>query len=456
MLIAVIPFRNRDDVIQTILKYQDRVDGFEIRWDYASIIQIQDINALRKASPRKLIYTLRRSDQGGYYQKSEAERFKDLVTLCQGKPDYLDLEWDVPNSWIEHIRKDYPNVKLIGSYHHFKSTPDVAPNFFDDCFDVIKVATFCNSSLDALRLLNWQKQMTRPSIFLGMGELSSFSRPLGPIFGRYFDYAAISNNDILIPGQLTVDEMLKTYRYRNINLKTRIYALIGAPINASIGHQFHNRIFGEQDLNAVYVKLLIKPEELLCFFQLISEFPFDGLSVTMPLKKLVNSFVEDKMPQVGALNTLKYEDGRWIGINTDGEGAIRALGQRFSKVFILGAGGAACALSYAFIERGTEVSVWNRRSYSNLGFPVVDEFPRNHDYDLLINTLPDEVYKNHEFLEKVAHWLKPGMSVMDINYQNSTVFLDKIVHLPVFIVPGLKMFIEQALLQQAFWFGKVK
>lgn len=452
MLIAVIAFKNISDVIQTILRFQDRVDGFEIRWDFLEEIRSEDVQLIRRLCRVSLIFTLRRMDQGGQYHDSEFERYHEWLILCSGQPDFIDLEWDVPISWIKNIRQSFPNIKIIGSYHDFSGTLDAPSIQFHSLFDVIKVATFCHSSLDALKLLHWQQQEKRPSIFIGMGESSQFLRPLGPIFGRYFDYAATSQDAAVVPGQLTVDELLNTYCYRDLNRNTRIYALIGSPIESSLGHQYHNWMFSEKAINAVYVKINLNIFELEAFFPSIVDLPFDGFSVTMPLKKAVRTYVEDRMSDVGALNTLKREDGCWIGINTDGEGAIQALGDSFSKVFILGAGGAGCALAHAFLKRGRDVCIWNRTPYSNFKCTILNEFPEYQDYDLLINTLPDKVYQeNPDLLEKISLWVKPGMTVMDINYQNSTQFLKMVKYRQLNMVSGLQMFIEQAKLQQSFW-----
>ena len=448
MLIAVIPVHDVSEALKLINVYQSRVDGFELRWDYDTKCHLPDIQAIRASTRLPLIFTLRRQDQGGRYVHDEQQRFQDMLKLCEGHPDYVDLEWDVPKNWLITIRQRYPNLKIIGSYHHFENATFIFP---DDDFDIIKVAVYCHSSLDALKLLQVQKNASKPSIFIGMGPSSTFIRPLGPIFGRLFDYASVSECNAVVEGQLSVDELLDVYRYRDINEHTRIYGLIGYPIEASLGHLYHNQAFIKNNVNAVYVKIPIKLSEVQSFFELIQSLPFDGLSVTMPLKKAVCSMVSNLDSKMQAINTLKRINDQWFGINTDGEGAIQAIGDKLSNTFILGAGGAAFAIAQALIAKGVEVVAYNRTPYDNLGFKVIHQFPEDN-YGLVINTLPDDVYQdNPELLKAVLDWIKPGMAVMDVNYQKEGVFLKAIQQLDVEIIWGVEMFYAQAQLQLKYW-----
>ncbi len=448
MLIAVIPVHDVSEALRLISAYQSRVDGFELRWDYVKECLLPDIQAIRGATNLPLIFTLRRQDQGGRYVHDEQQRFQDVLKLCEGHPEYLDLEWDVPKNWITTIRQRYPNLQIIGSYHHFENATFILP---DEDFDIIKVATYCHSSLDALKLLQLQKKASKPSIFIGMGTVSTFIRPLGPIFGRFFDYASVSECNAVVEGQLSVDELLDIYRYRDINQHTRIYGLIGYPIEESLGHLYHNQAFIKNIVNAVYVKIPLKLSELQSFFDYIQSFPIHGLSVTMPLKKAVCSMLSNLDSKIQAINTLKRMNGQWFGINTDGEGAIQAIGDKLSNTFILGAGGAAFAIAQALIAKGVEVVAYNRTPYNNLGFKVIHQFPEDN-YDLVINTLPDKVYQeNPELLKAVLDWIKPGMAVMDINYQKEGIFFKSIQQLDVKIIWGVEMFYAQAQLQLKYW-----
>ncbi len=66
-----------------------------------------------------------------------------------------------------------------------------------------------------------------------------------------------------------------------------------------------------------------------------------------------------------AVNTVKNENGKLLGFNTDGVGAMSALREngvepKGKKVMLLGAGGAARAIAFALAEQAAELSILNR------------------------------------------------------------------------------------------------
>src|SRR5207302_2117122 len=77
---------------------------------------------------------------------------------------------------------------------------------------------------------------------------------------------------------------------------------------------------------------------------------FVGGNLTMPHKIAECAFMhelDDNARRVGAVNTIKLENAKLRGYNTDGKGFARAIRQEFAvdlrdlRVMILGSGGAA-------------------------------------------------------------------------------------------------------------------
>ncbi len=98
---------------------------------------------------------------------------------------------------------------------------------------------------------------------------------------------------------------------------------------------------------------------------------FAGCNVTVPHKEAAFAMADEKEASaraVGAANTLWLEDGRLHAANTDTYGYmtylnLRAPGwqRRDAPVSILGAGGAARAIVFGFLEAGVgEIRVFNR------------------------------------------------------------------------------------------------
>jgi len=137
-------------------------------------------------------------------------------------------------------------------------------------------------------------------------------------------------------------------------------AVIGYPISHSKSPLIHNYWIKRCGLKGSYEALEIEPEDLeRSIHDMISE-GYNGFNVTVPHKKNVMTFcdeIEEIALNVGAVNTVKVQDGKLIGTNTDVYGFIQNLKAEYpdfslagKKAFIIGAGGAARAALYGFLQ----------------------------------------------------------------------------------------------------------
>ena len=92
-----------------------------------------------------------------------------------------------------------------------------------------------------------------------------------------------------------------------------------------------------------------------------------GCGVSMPFKLEVLPYLDEVDPlagRIGAVNTVVNEGGRLIGYNTDAWGARRAFEEvcplAGCRVLVLGAGGAARAVAFAFVSAGAHLTIANR------------------------------------------------------------------------------------------------
>src|SRR5436189_4315401 len=100
MLMAVIPVRDYHTARQQIQTASRMADGIELRLDYLSPLDHAVVAALRTEFDLPMLFTLRKASQGGHYQGSEAKRLQNILTLCEAGPDYLDLQQEVPSSFL--------------------------------------------------------------------------------------------------------------------------------------------------------------------------------------------------------------------------------------------------------------------------------------------------------------------------------------------------------------------
>lgn len=469
MLIAVIPIKDYKLAHQHTLAIQSNAQGIELRLDYLDKLDFKKIDTLRKQITIPVIFTLRKKSQGGLYQQDEEQRLKDILQLCQLNPDFLDLEYDVPNTFLYEIKLQYPNIKLICSYHNFEYTPDslqtILYSIKNSYSDSYKIATYANKTLDALKMLEFIKIFKNQFSLTGicMGEAGQCTRILGPIVGNAFNYASASQFESTASGQFTIDELLSIYSYDQLTPQSNIYALLGNPIHLSLGHILHNLAMRLLKKNAVYIKLQVSQDELSDVLKKCRQLCFSGFSITMPLKENILPLLDTVETESGAVNTIALYNNKYMGYNTDGEGVIAVLAEKMDlskqRIIILGAGGAARAIAYALVRHKAKVIILNRtldkalQLANELGCEGYDlNQIKNLTYTFILNTLPDNIYADSNWLQSSD--LLPKTYAMDIVYQPViTGFLRIAKSANCICIPGYEMFIHQALLQIKKWFN---
>jgi len=117
-----------------------------------------------------------------------------------------------------------------------------------------------------------------------------------------------------------------------------------------------------------YLALPLPPD---VFAETVAALPaagFRGVNVTIPHKEAALALADEASPaarEIGASNTLVFDDGRIVAENTDAPGLLAALGPGRSpagrRALVLGAGGSARAVVWALRRAGAaQVLVWNR------------------------------------------------------------------------------------------------
>ncbi len=473
--IATIANNDIEIIKKQISQSTPLADAIELRLDYCDKIDIEQIKQIRVNITLPVIFTLRKKSQGGIIEIEEEERLNLIVQLASLHPDYLDIEYDVPKKWLKTLHQNFPQIKLIGSYHNFTETPQNLSYLLETLsqpeFFAVKIATFANNICDTLRLLIFLKNHHQKYrlIALAMGEYGQISRILAPIFGGFATYACIDQVNATAPGQMTLQEINEIYRLHQLNTNTAIYALLGDPISQSPGHVFHNQAFSRLNQNAVYVKCRIQSENLAEAMSLIRNLPFHGMSITIPHKETIIPFLDQLQGDAAQLkiaNTIKVEKELYFGYNTDITGAETVLVKQIAPLknrqcLILGAGGSAKALAYMLLKNNAKVTLCNRtleraRIFSEkFGGQAIDFamlFKQKHfPYDLVINTLPAPAY-----LEQCANWKIPvkcdGVAMDIILKPLETAFLKMAQAAGWKTITGDALFNAQALDQLKIWF----
>ncbi|GAA0712510.1 shikimate dehydrogenase [Dokdonella soli] len=148
------------------------------------------------------------------------------------------------------------------------------------------------------------------------------------------------------------------------------YAVFGQPIAHSLSPRIHTLFAAQFGIALDYRAIEAGRED---FVQVLDAFARNGgrgANVTLPLKEDAAALCaecSERARRCGSVNTLLRVGDMWHGDSTDGAGLLRDLREhhdfdpRDQRILLLGAGGAARAAAFAFIDAGAaELVIANR------------------------------------------------------------------------------------------------
>lgn len=144
--------------------------------------------------------------------------------------------------------------------------------------------------------------------------------------------------------------------------------LIGDPVSHSLSPKLHGAMLRTLGIDGTYETVKVRAGEAAAFLDAARAGAYHGFNVTMPHKRALFELADeltDAARRVGAVNTVRIENGRAIGHNTDGTGFLRSIERHTAAAgnktaVVLGAGGAARSAALALADAGWQVRVVNR------------------------------------------------------------------------------------------------
>lgn len=153
-------------------------------------------------------------------------------------------------------------------------------------------------------------------------------------------------------------------------------AIIGWPVGHSRSPLIHNHWLAAAGRAPNYVAHPIDPnDDFRAALEGMAAEGFIGANVTIPHKEAAFAAMDEvsvAAQSLGAVNTISFKQGRFMGANTDGDGfllgletamdqAVSAAGWRDRPALVLGAGGAARAIIAALGRAGIgDIRLTNR------------------------------------------------------------------------------------------------
>lgn len=245
-------------------------------------------------------------------------------------------------------------------------------------------------------------------------------------------------------------------------------AVLGHPVGHSRSPAMHGAALSELGLadEWTYEAIDLVPDE---FERRVREMPgegFVGANVTVPHKGAALALADtlsETAREIGAANTLSFEDGEVRADNTDAQGLLEALPAPVAgkRALVLGAGGAARAAVWTLVREGAEVAVWNRTPLraehlcAELGGAPVAT-PEQGSYDLIVNTSAAGLHGEDPFAELplAPSGFAAGQVVADLVYgERPSPLLAAAEAAGAATVDGIEVLVRQGALSLRIWTG---
>jgi len=256
-----------------------------------------------------------------------------------------------------------------------------------------------------------------------------------------------------------------------ISGKTKIIGIFGYPIEHTLSPLMHNSAFDALGLDIRYIAFKVSPDDLRDAVKAIKALNLLGVNITIPHKEKIIpllDMVDDEASFIGAVNTVVHADGKLHGYNTDGRGFINSLSEEGisyegKRILIIGAGGAARAISYCLSEQSKSLHLYdidtskaeslvNDLSKFRKGVYLLHDLREIGWQDMIINATPLG-WKDDDPLPFDKELISPNMVVCDLVYKN-TRLLKEAKSRGAKTLNGSGMLLWQGVLAFELWTGK--
>jgi 3-dehydroquinate dehydratase/shikimate dehydrogenase len=413
------------------------------------------------------------------------------------KAAYFDVEFKSYNG-LRMADRDSITRPVIVSAHDFKGRPDRLYNLVDEMnrapASVNKIVWTARSIRDNLEAFELLKTRQKPTIALCMGEAGLVSRVLAKKFGGFLSFASLDETSGTAPGQISLSDMKRLYRWDAISPSTKVYGVVGSPIMHSMSPAIHNAGFDAIGHDGVYLPMLVEPgwESFKAFMETFVPFEgldLAGLSVTIPHKENALRYLKEKGAEVeplaeaiGALNTIVIDrsggEPKLRGFSTDYAAILDSITSKMGitreelenyRVAVIGAGGTGRTAVAALAHYGATVVVYNRTK--ERADALVQEFDGKSGkvVSARLEKLCDSCC--HIFINASSMGMYPNVNESPLGerlpkFESETVVFDSVYNpmrtkllqqaeeAGAKTIGGVEMFVRQAAGQFAAWTGK--
>ncbi|MHA1804012.1 MAG: type I 3-dehydroquinate dehydratase [Promethearchaeota archaeon] len=225
-------------VLEKVIKLHP--DFIELRFDYIdSLSELTEefVLSITEGIPSSIsvIFTFRKSSEGGKFKIKEDYRYKIIDFLLDFSPDYLDIEISTSNEYLGKVIAKCleKEINLIFSYHDFNKTPST----LDECCQIVEhfqkrlthdlhvnitvlkantlklifTAQSIEDCIVPLQACKFYSENQQKIISFCMGELGILSRVLSVFNGAFFTFASFEESTA--SGQININILRKFFEF---------------------------------------------------------------------------------------------------------------------------------------------------------------------------------------------------------------------------------------------------
>ena len=235
-------------------------------------------------------------------------------------------------------------------------------------------------------------------------------------------------------------------------------AVIGNPIKHSRSPLIHNHWLKKTGIDGSYEAIHAENEkDFIRIVKQLKESGYSGFNITLPFKKIASEIVDKTInndtsfysKEAPAINTIKIENNKLVGYNTDYFGfssllykKIKSI-EKIRNIIILGAGGAAKSIAYGLSEsfRNSEKDEKRNLLILNRSLSKAEELSfalKNNDSPLkLFHASLDKFEENIETCDLLINSTSLGMEgidtslILSLDNSKKELFVYDIVYTPL-------------------------
>ena len=441
LIVASLVERGIAGVSRSSMKaFSEGADVVEVRFDALDGVasDLSLVDAARAAVKGPAMATYRSLGEGGE-APSDASRREVLEKVSGAGFEYIDLELDVDRNLLRD--GDFASGTTTIASHHFAGPvprSEVTRSLERVCAegDIGKVAMPCETGSQALMLAEVglaRKERGERFTLIGMGSQGQLTRACARGIGSWMVYACMPGTPAA-PGQLDLGTQRDV-----LNEDAIITGLVGHPVSHSVSKPMQEAAMAQAGLRGIYLPIDMPPRTFRRrTLETMAAIGLKGVNITIPHKRTAMRISDETAPstvRIGAVNTVVFSNSRISAENTDTYGFRKLIERkkvrvRDREVLVIGAGGAARAVTSVMRDMGAALTVSSRRGdaaralAASVGSDVIGYSTlrsTKKSFDVVVNCTP--IGTRGTSLERSAlpaNLFKQGTTLVDLVYNPPT------------------------------------